>query len=100
VPSVLLPPPLSPREAGHDQLSHRGTGPPLLFIHGGWGYQVYPIDIGAFSSDHTVVIPDRSGYGGSTDLDDFRRTSTIAPSSRLGVPRFSRHRACDVVGSQ
>jgi pimeloyl-ACP methyl ester carboxylesterase len=48
-----------------------GEGPVVLFLHGGWGYGVYPIDIDALASTHTVVIPSRSGYGGSTPLDSF-----------------------------
>ncbi len=45
-----------------------GSGPPLVFLHGGWGYEVYPIDhqIEALSSDFRFIIPDRSGHGRST----------------------------------
>jgi len=95
VPSVVLP--SSPLAGGRPvTISYRmeGQGPPLLFIHGGWGYDVYPIDIGAFSSDHTVVIPDRSGYGGSSDLEAFPPNfhhcavlETLAVLDSLGIER-------------
>jgi pimeloyl-ACP methyl ester carboxylesterase len=50
------------REAGH--------GAPLVFLHGGWGYEVYPFDrqIAALADTHRIVIPDRSGYGGSSRI--------------------------------
>jgi pimeloyl-ACP methyl ester carboxylesterase len=45
-----------------------GAGKPLVFLHGGWGYGVYPIDaqIAAFKNDYRILIPDRSGYGRSS----------------------------------
>ncbi len=48
-----------------------GAGPPLVFLHGGWGYDAYPFDrqIAALSPQHHLVAPDRSGYGGSTPID-------------------------------
>lgn len=48
-----------------------GRGTPLVFLHGGWGYEMYPLDrqIAALAREHRVVIPDRSGYGGSTAVD-------------------------------
>lgn len=44
-----------------------GNGTPLIFLHGGWGYEVYPFDsqIEAFSDQFRILIPDRSGYGRS-----------------------------------
>ena len=44
-----------------------GAGPPIVILHGGWGYEIYPFDrqIAALSADHRLVIPDRTGYGGS-----------------------------------
>jgi len=44
-----------------------GAGSPLLFLHSGWGYEIYPFDrqIAALASTHRIVIPDRSGYGRS-----------------------------------
>ena len=48
-----------------------GDGPPIVILHGGWGYDVYPFDrqIGALAPCHRIVIPDRTGYGGSGALD-------------------------------
>lgn len=45
-----------------------GSGKPLVILHGGWGYGVYPFDrqIAAFAKQYRVLIPDRSGYGHST----------------------------------
>ena len=39
-----------------------GSGPTLVFLHGGWGYEFYPF---AGVPEHRVVIPDRTGYGRS-----------------------------------
>jgi pimeloyl-ACP methyl ester carboxylesterase len=41
-----------------------GVGRPLVILHGGWGYGIYPFDrqIAALP-DHRIVIPDRTGYG-------------------------------------
>jgi pimeloyl-ACP methyl ester carboxylesterase len=72
-----------------------GRGRPLVFLHGGWGYGVYPFDqqIEAFQSDYRILIPDRSGYGQSTrvpgemPLDFHRRAAreTIAFLDALGI---------------
>ena len=49
-----------------------GSGPPMVFLHGGWGYEIYPFDrqLDAFGSRHRVVIPDRSGYGRSGAIEN------------------------------
>jgi pimeloyl-ACP methyl ester carboxylesterase len=74
-----------------------GSGRPLVFLHGGWGYAVYPLDhqIEAFQRDYRILIPDRSGYGHSTRLEgemplDFHRRAageTIALLDALGIAR-------------
>ncbi len=48
-----------------------GDGPPIVILHGGWGYDVYPFDrqIAVLAPRHRIVIPDRTGYGGSGTLD-------------------------------
>lgn len=48
-----------------------GRGQPLIFLHGGWGYGVYPFDsqIAAFQKEHRILIPDRSGYGKSSRIE-------------------------------
>ncbi len=48
-----------------------GKGRPLVFLHGGWGYDVYPLDRATMARHWKVVIPSRSGYGRSTPLDFF-----------------------------
>lgn len=56
-----------------------GAGLPLVFLHGGWGYQIYPFDrqIEAFGDSFRIIIPDRTGYGRSVRIDqlatDFHR---------------------------
>jgi len=49
-----------------------GAGTPLVFLHGGWGYHVYPINKQLNSlKNFRVLIPDRSGYGLSTRMAEF-----------------------------
>ena len=72
-----------------------GRGSPLLFLHGGWGYEVYPFDrqIVAFGKQFRILIPDRSGYGHSTHFRedmplDFHRhaaAETISFLNALGI---------------
>src|SRR6185503_9654345 len=59
-----------------------GAGRPLIFLHGGWGYEVYPFDrqIEALEKGFRIIIPDRSGYGrsmrlGSLPVDFHRRAA-------------------------
>jgi pimeloyl-ACP methyl ester carboxylesterase len=72
MPSVVLS--SSPLAGGKPvTISYRreGLGPALVFLHGGWGYDIYPIDRATLRSAHTLVIPSRSGYGRSSSLDAF-----------------------------
>jgi pimeloyl-ACP methyl ester carboxylesterase len=73
-----------------------GAGAPLLFLHGGWGYGIYPFDrqIAALSATRRIVIPDRTGYGGSGRIErqevDFHLRAageTFAVMDALGVVR-------------
>jgi pimeloyl-ACP methyl ester carboxylesterase len=76
-----------------------GGGTPLIFLHGGWGYGVYPIDrqIEEFAGRFRFVIPDRSDYGQSSDLRlaretpiDFHRRAaeeTLLVLDALGIER-------------
>jgi len=70
VPTLELP--RSPHAPGISPVTIHyrefGTGRPLVILHGGWGYGVYPFDrqIAAFASQFRILIPDRSGYGRST----------------------------------
>ena len=74
-----------------------GSGKPLVILHGGWGYGVYPFDrqIAAFASEFRILIPDRSGYGHSTrvsgemPLDFHQRAAaeTLSFLDALGIKR-------------
>ncbi len=74
-----------------------GQGRPVVFLHGGWGYGVYPIDrqIEALGDHVRFVIPDRSGYGRSARLPremptDFHRRAakeTLLVLDALGIER-------------
>ena len=81
-----------------------GSGQPVVFLHGGWGYRVYPIDrqiqnedqqIEALSGQVRFIIPDRSGYGRSVRLPgqmptDFHRRAaeeTLLVLDALGIER-------------
>ena len=64
-------------EVGPDRtplfVREHGSGFPLLFLHGGWGYEVYPFDaqMSALEERFRVLIPDRSGYGRSPRVSSF-----------------------------
>jgi 3-oxoadipate enol-lactonase len=89
-----------------------GSGPPVVFLHGGWGYGVYPIDrqigdrqiddgqigegqIEPLGGQFRFVIPDRSGYGqsarvpGQMPLDFHHRAAeeTLLVLDALGIVR-------------
>lgn len=73
-----------------------GAGAPLVVLHGGWGYDIYPFDrqVAVLSSRHRIVIPDRTGYGQSGALDvqrpDFHQRAaeeTLAVLDALALDR-------------
>lgn len=73
-----------------------GSGLPLVFLHGGWGYQIYPFDrqIDEFGHRFRILIPDRTGYGRSTRLEhvpaDFHQraaTETVRLLDALHIDR-------------
>lgn len=49
----------------------RGAGHPLVFMHGGWGYGIYPFtrQMDEFENRFRIIIPDRTGYGGSLRIN-------------------------------
>jgi pimeloyl-ACP methyl ester carboxylesterase len=58
----------SPLAGGPTEIHYRqfGEGRPLIFLHGGWGYEMYPLSESQTSLPGVqVIIPDRSGYGRS-----------------------------------
>ncbi len=51
-----------------------GSGPPLVLLHGGWGYSLNPFNqqLSALCDRFRVICPDRSGYGRSSPMtEDF-----------------------------
>lgn len=73
-----------------------GAGAPLVFLHGGWGYEVYPFDrqIEAFAEEFTITIPDRTGYGRSMRIDsmpvDFHRRAAAETFRLLDALNINR----------
>ena len=86
LPESLLLPGVRPVSI---QYRTEGEGRPLLFLHGGWGYEIYPFDrqIDALGSRFRILIPDRSGYGGSMRIDelptDFHQRAAVEMRSFL-----------------
>ena len=67
-----------------------GRGRPLVILHGGWGYEIYPFvrQIVELESRFHILIPDRSGYGHSTQVTgemplDFHRWAAFETFSFL-----------------
>lgn len=73
-----------------------GSGSPLVFLHGGWGYEIYPFDrqIDAFGGRFRVVIPDRTGYGRSRRVEhlptDFHKRAAVETSRLLDALHIER----------
>lgn len=73
-----------------------GSGTPLVFLHGGWGYEVYPFDrqIDAFGDHFRILIPDRTGYGRSTRLShvptDFHARAAVETMRFLNALHIER----------
>jgi 3-oxoadipate enol-lactonase len=67
LPSSSLAPGVSPVAV---YCRRAGGGVPIVLLHGGWGYEIYPFDrqIAALTPAYTIVAPDRTGYGRSTRL--------------------------------
>jgi pimeloyl-ACP methyl ester carboxylesterase len=73
-----------------------GAGPPIVILHGGWGYEIYPFErqIAALAVSHRLVVPDRTGYGRSgrierqaTDFHHRAAAETLAVIDALGLDR-------------
>lgn len=67
-----------------------------MILHCGWGYDIYPFDrqIAVLSATRRIVVPDRTGYGGSARLQtqepDFHRRAaaeTFAVIEALSLER-------------
>lgn len=99
MPLVELP--ASPHAPGNRpvKIHYRdvGSGRTIIFLHGGWGYRVYPINrqTKKFENQIRFIIPDRSGYGRSTQLSgemptDFHQRAaeeTLLVLDQLGIER-------------
>ena len=89
-----LAPGRSPVRIGYREV---GDGAPLVVLHGGWGSHIYPFDPQIAGLGHyRVILPDRTGYGGSETLDvqpmDFHQRAaeeTLAVLDALGLGRVS-----------
>ncbi len=81
--------PFANHQATRIYYREEGRGVPLIFLHGGWGYEIYPFDqqIAAFKDRFRILIPDRSGYGRSGRIDslpaDFHQRAAEEMSSFL-----------------
>jgi len=73
---------------------HGGGGPVVVFLHGGWGADLYPVEAqaAALHGRARLLVPTRSGYGASTPLAELapgfhRRAAaeTLAVLDALGI---------------
>jgi len=73
-----------------------GSGSPIVVLHGGWGYEVYPFDqqIDAFGDRFRILIPDRTGYGRSPHLSevpiDFHERAAVETMRLLDALHIER----------
>jgi pimeloyl-ACP methyl ester carboxylesterase len=72
-----------------------GSGRPVVVLHGGWGYEIYPFDRQFEAlSDHRFIVPDRTGYGGSGRLAaqevDFHRRAAGETFAVIDALRLER----------
>jgi len=97
-----LAPDASPVRIVFRDVNPRAAGTPIVFLHGGWGYDVYPFDaqIEVFGGDRRIVIPDRTGYGASPAVRslpaDFHaragaETRTVLDALGIGRPILWGH---------
>lgn len=88
-----LAPSISPVELHYREA---GRGSPLVFLHGGWGYEIYPFDrqIDAFGDRIRILIPDRTGYGRSLRLShvptDFHARGAVETMRLLDALHIDR----------
>lgn len=73
-----------------------GQGTPLVFLHGGWGYEVYPFDsqVSLFQNQHRILAADRTGFGRSTRIEqlphEFHQAAaveTLLVLDQLGIQK-------------
>jgi len=94
MPSVQLGAAAGDARIAYDD--HGGDGPAVVFLHGGWGADLYPVRVqaDALKGRARLVAPTRSGYGASTPLAELapgfhRRAAaeTLAVLDALGIER-------------
>jgi len=82
----------SPLANGPSQIFYRslGEGAPIVHLHGGWGYEAYPVP----AMTGRLVIPDRTGYGRSTPIAElpprFHEAAAIETERFLDQIGFDR----------
>jgi pimeloyl-ACP methyl ester carboxylesterase len=73
-----------------------GAGVPLVFLHGGWGYEVYSArrQVEALRDRFRIIAPVRTGYGASGHLEELPRrfhdaaaVETIAVLDAMGIEK-------------
>jgi pimeloyl-ACP methyl ester carboxylesterase len=73
-----------------------GAGPPIVILHGGWGYDIYPFErqIAALAPRYRVTAADRTGYGRSTRLErqatDFHRRAADETFAMIDALQLDR----------
>ena len=88
-----LAPEISPVEIYYRE---SGSGSPIVFLHGGWGYEIYPFDrqIDAFGDRFRILIPDRTGYGRSLRIEnvptDFHSRAAVETMRLLDALHIAR----------
>jgi pimeloyl-ACP methyl ester carboxylesterase len=62
--------PILPGAPSRILVREAGSGPAVVFLHSGWGWEAYPFDrqFEELSKSFRLVAPDRTGYGGSPRL--------------------------------
>jgi 3-oxoadipate enol-lactonase len=96
MPFVEIETPMAPGRPRRIHYRAWGTGPPLVMLHSGWGWEAYPFDaqVEALAGRYRMIAPDRSGYGSSASIPDvpdgYHRLyaiETLRVLDALGVPR-------------
>ena len=95
--TTILKSPLVPNETPVTiPFREYGRGFPIVHLHGGWGYEMYPMEaqIEALQDRYKLVIPDRTGYGKAihmtsfpVDFHDRAATETISVLNSLRLER-------------
>jgi pimeloyl-ACP methyl ester carboxylesterase len=93
IPSSPLAPDVAPVRLHYRDT---GSGRPLVFLHSGWGYTIYPFgrQADALASRNRIVAFDRSGYGASPAIHalpaDFHHRAVIETRAFLDALALDR----------